>query len=70
MRRIIFIALISLGMVSLVSVIPAADRDEWHLEYELKQRVSLCESLNRSSPRENVKEYFAYAAIPPVLSNL
>jgi len=45
----------------------AADRDEWHMEYKFKQRISICEMLNRYSPTEDVKEYFAYVAVPPEL---
>jgi hypothetical protein len=65
--KLIFILFVSL-LFSAASNTDAADRDEWHMEYELKQRVLYSETLNRYSPEENVKEYFAYAPIPPDLA--
>lgn len=46
----------------------AAESDEWHMEYAPKQRVLVCENLNRYSPGENVREYYPYASIPPELA--
>ena len=39
-------------MLILASALRAADRDEWHLEYQFKQRVHVFELLNRYSPHE------------------
>jgi transglutaminase-like putative cysteine protease len=46
----------------------AEDSSQWHIQYVAKQRVLFCEVLNRYSPRENVREYFPYAVIPPELA--
>ncbi|HVM50923.1 MAG TPA: hypothetical protein VMU04_23040 [Candidatus Acidoferrum sp.] len=45
----------------------AADRDEWHVEYKQKQRVSVTYSYHRFTPSAGVVEYEACAAIAPAL---
>jgi transglutaminase-like putative cysteine protease len=55
-------------LLTLTSDAVAADRDDWHMEYELKERILYSETVNRYSPEENVKEYFPYAPIPPELA--
>lgn len=46
----------------------AADRDDWHMEYEPQQRVSVTYYLNRNTPLGTVKEYDAFAAVAPELA--
>src|SRR5436190_487209 len=65
MRRILLIALVSVGVVSLVSVTTAADRDDWHLEYGPAKPISFTCAVHLFAPQANIPEYIAFAAIPP-----
>src|ERR1051325_9774491 len=46
-------------------VAPAADREEWHLEYGPAKLVSFTCATHLYAPEAKISEYIAFAAIPP-----